>query len=499
MSAPILDQTQTPLLSALANAARSQHIALHTPGHKSGRGASPALIDLVGLAALKADLPEIPGLDNLFAPEGPIRTAQALAADAFGAEKTWFLANGSTSGIEAAILATCGPGDRVLIPRNVHQSVLSGLVLSGAVPIYLNPTYSADWDLALGVTSEAIEAALVAFPQIKAVVVVSPTYEGICSDIAAIAAVVHRYDAVLLVDEAHGPHLHFHPDLPEDAIAAGTDLAVQSTHKVLSAFTQAAMVHVQGKRINRDRLRRALAMTQSSSPNYLLLASLDAARQQMATGGKALLSQTLDWVMELRARHSTLTPIRTLEPDDIAVKGAANPKQFSLDLTRFTVDVAPLGITGFTADEYLHQLGVTVELPTLTHLTSIFTLGNTAADGEQLLAALRTLVEQAYTLESFCHKRMARLKQPFPRLSQPPMTPREAFFAPQGTVPTSSAEDYLRPVALCPYPPGIPVVLPGEVITAEAISHLQAVHQAGGVITGIADRTLATLQVVAQP
>jgi arginine/lysine/ornithine decarboxylase len=459
-------------------------------------GASQQLIDVLGHLALSADLSEIPGLDNLFAPEGPIKAAQILAATAFGAEETWFLANGSTSGIEAAILAICGPGDLILVPRNVHQSVLSGLVLSGAAPIYLNPTYSADWGLVVGVTAAAIETALATYPNIKAVVVVSPTYEGICSDIAAIAALVHRHDVVLLVDEAHGPHLHFHPGLPQDALAAGADLVVQSTHKVLSALTQAAMVHVQGKRINRYRLGRALAMTQSSSPNYLLLASLDAARQQMAVAGEALLSRVLDEVAAVRSRCQNLSPLRPLRAADVA----AIPGHFSVDPTRLTVDVSPLGITGFTADGYLHQQHqVTVELPTLTYLTSIFSIGNTAADGEQFTAALRALVDQADILEPFTHKRFAKPMQPLSDLSQPPMSPRDAFFAPQWTVPITFAAGQLSATALCPYPPGIPVVLPGEVITAAAIAHLQAVHQAGGVITGAADPTLATLQIVAQP
>ncbi|MDA0268592.1 MAG: aminotransferase class I/II-fold pyridoxal phosphate-dependent enzyme [Cyanobacteria bacterium] len=491
-----LQPTEAPLLSALALAAQWQHVSLHTPGHKGGTGASQGLIDVLGHLALVADLPEIPGLDNLFAPEGPIKAAQTLAAMAFGAEETGFLANGSTSGIEAAILATCGPGDRILVPRNVHQSVLSGLVLSGASPIYLNPTYSADWGLALGVTAEAIATALATYPEIKAVVVVSPTYEGICSDIAAIAASVHRHDAILLVDEAHGPHLHFHPDLPQDAIAAGADLAIQSTHKVLSALTQAAMVHVQGTRINRERLRRALTMTQSSSPNYLLLASLDAARHQMALDGSALLTQTLKLVDMVRSRCQDFSPIRTLS----AAAVAALPGGFVLDPTRLTVDVSPLGITGFTADEYLHhQHRVTVELPTLTSLTSIFSIGNTTADGAQLTAALRSLVDQADTLEPFTHQRLSNLIQPLPDLSQPPMGPRDAFFAPQRAVAIPAAIGQLSAVALCPYPPGIPVVLPGEVITPGAIAHLQTVHQAGGTITGLADPALATLQIVAQP
>jgi arginine decarboxylase len=493
--APATHHPETPLLSALLQAAQSQHTNFHTPGHKGGRGAAQGLIELLGKSALQADLPEIPGLDNLFTPEGPIKAAQTLAAEAFGAEETWFLANGSTSGIEAAILATCGPGDRILIPRNVHQSIMSGLVLSGAAPIYLNPRYCPAWGLAYGVTAQAVGAALRIHPEIKVVVVVSPTYEGICSDIAAIAPLIHDHGALLLVDEAHGPHLHFHPALPQDALAGGADIVVQSTHKVLPALTQAAMLHVQGIRVNRDRLRQTLAMTQSSSPNYLLLASLDAARQQMVLGGHGLLAKTLERVATVRSRCCQLPTIRTLTAAIVtAIPG------FCLDPTRLTVDVSPLGITGFTADDYLHrQHHVTVELPTLTHLTSIFSIGNTDADGEQLIRALEALVAYAPALEPKEQKSLAHPTQSLPELSQPPFSPRAAFFAPQQTVPIAAAIGQPSAVSLCPYPPGIPVILPGEVITSTAIAHLQAVHRSGGIITGASDPTLATLRIVAPP
>ena len=313
----IADQTPTPLLSALVQAVNRQAVSFHTPGHKGGQGATAAMQQLLGAGALQADLPELPELDNLFAPAGPIQAAQTLAAQAFGAEETYFLANGSTSGIEAALLATSGPGDTVLVPRNAHRSVFAGLVLSGAQPVYVSPVQSPGWDVAWGLGPDQVAAALTTVPKIRTVVLVSPNYQGVCAPVAAIARQVHDHGACLLVDEAHGAHLACHADLPPAALAAGADVVVQSTHKTLSALTQAAMVHVQGQRIDRDRLRQGLQITQSTSPNYLLLASLDAARQQMALQGMERLARTLHLAQEVRAALAALTPLKVLGQGDL--------------------------------------------------------------------------------------------------------------------------------------------------------------------------------------
>lgn len=485
-----LDQTQAPLLETLGRSANRPHAAFYAPGHKRGQGTPEPLRALLGESALAVDLPELPELDNLFAPEGAIAQAQALAAAAFGSEQTYFLVNGSTCGIEAAMLAVCRPGEKVVVARNAHQSVISALIVTGATPVWVQPEYDPAWDLAGGVRPDAVAAALRQHPDSRAVLVVSPTYQGICSDLFAIAAIAHRYGVPLLVDEAHGPHFAFHPDLPPSALEAGADLAVQSTHKVLSALTQASMLHVQGDRICRQRLRRALQITQSTSPSYLLLASLDAARQQMALGGHHLLSQTLALALAVRSQLTPLPGIRVCAPSASALAKA----DCRFDLTRLTVDVSGLGLSGFEADEILHEeLGVTAELPTLRQLTFILSLGNTAADMERLTQAFTTLSQRPRSAPAA----PAQLP-PLAALPLPPMalTPRDAFFATAETVPRAAAVGRLSAATLCPYPPGIPLLLPGEVITAEALQSLQQVHQAGGYITGAVDPTLATLSVI---
>lgn len=485
--------TPAPLVSALAQAMQRQCTAFYAPGHKHGAGMSASLIELLGSQVFRADLPELPELDNLFAPEGPIHAAQVLAAQTFGAEETFFLANGSTCGIEAALLAVCNPGDQVLIPRNAHISVLSALVLCGAWPIFLTPVHHPQWDLALGVTAQQIEHALQTYPEIRAVVVVSPNYQGICADIAAIATCVHAQSNILIVDEAHGAHLSFHEQLPKGAIASGADLVIQSTHKVLAAMTQASMLHVQGPRIDRERLRKALQLTQSTSPNYLLLASLDAARQQMAQSGQALMARTLELVQGVRSRFADLAPLQCLTPEQVATF----PGNLQLDLTRLTVDVSDLHITGFTADAWLHEtVGVTAELPTLRQLAFIFSLGNSRADSERLVQALAELVQTAATLTAPSWGDFPNAPWIEKPLSKPPLSPREAFFASAQRIAIAQAVGQISADTLCPYPPGIPVLLPGERITQAAVTYLQQVHGAGGTITGNTDPTLQTLRII---
>ncbi|MGB8687484.1 MAG: aminotransferase class I/II-fold pyridoxal phosphate-dependent enzyme [Microcoleus sp.] len=505
-------QTKTPLLDALRDRTNQPHSPFYAPGHKGGQGISQLLVDLLGAQVFRSDLPELPELDNLFNPEGVIAEAQNLAAEAFGAEHTRFLANGSTCGIIAAIVATCGPGDKIILPRNIHSSAISGLILSGAIPIFVNPEYNQDWDIANCITPESAAAALKQHPDAKAVMVVYPTYHGVCGDLRAIAKITHEYNIPLLVDEAHGAHFNFHPNLPEPALSAGADLTVQSIHKTLGAMTQASMLHVKGSRVDIQKLNRALQLVQSTSPSYILLASLDAARQQIALHGEPLMTQTLLLAEKARSGISQIPGLSVLEP--LNTPGFAD-----LDQTRLTVKVSDLGITGFAADEILHsQFGVTAELPMPQHLTFIISLGNTESDIENLVKGFQNLtlcgtgilpVLEKGGLEAHPTRKFtlcgtgilpvlengARSQLGFP---PPPLSPRDAFFSPTETVAADKAVDRLSAELICPYPPGIPVLMPGEVITSKALEYLQQIQAAGGKITGCSDPNIQTLKVVRQ-
>ncbi|MEH2376513.1 aminotransferase class I/II-fold pyridoxal phosphate-dependent enzyme [Nostoc sp.] len=489
----MLNQNKTPLLDALkANAARP-HAPFYTPGHKQGKGISQPLADLLGKAVFRADLTELADLDNLFAPQGVIEEAQQLAAEAFGASQTWFLVNGSTCGIEAAILATCGTGDKIILPRNVHSSEIAGLILSGAIPIFLNPEYDPVLDIAHSITPNAVESALQQHPDAKAVLTVYPTYYGVCGDLSAIASITHQYNIPLLVDEAHGAHFAFHPQLlPTPALAAGADLTVQSIHKVLGAMTQASMLHVQGNRIDGDRISKALQLVQSTSPSYLLLASLDAARQQMALHGKMLMSRTLQLADEARTRISQIPGLSVLEMPSLGESLGF----VALDKTRLTITVSGLGLTGFEAEEILDEkFAVTAEFASLQHLTLIISLGNTPADIEQLVQGFTTLAKEYrrtnLTLNNNIWQNIVR------KLSHPlHFSPREAFFAVSETLPLAQTSDRICAEIVCPYPPGIPVLMPGEVITKPILDYLQHIQAMGGFISGCNDPSFKTLKVL---
>ncbi|MCC5656665.1 aminotransferase class I/II-fold pyridoxal phosphate-dependent enzyme [Nostoc sp. XA010] len=492
----MLNQNQTPLLDALkANAARP-HTPFYTPGHKQGEGISQSLVDLLGKAVFRADLTELADLDNLFAPQGVIQEAQQLAAAAFGASQTWFLINGSTCGIEAAILATCGTGDKIILPRNVHSSAIAGLILSGAIPIFLNPEYDPVLDIAHSITPNAVEFALQQHPDAKAVLTVYPTYYGVCGNLSAIANITHQYNIPLLVDEAHGAHFAFHPKLPTSALAAGADLTVQSIHKVLGAMTQASMLHIQGNRIDCDRISKALQLVQSTSPSYLLLASLDAARQQMALHGKMLMSRTLQLADEARTRISQIPELSILQIPAYQEGLGGSPGFLALDETRLTVTVSGLGLTGFEAEEILDEkLAVTAEFASLQHLTFIISLGNTPADIEQLVQGFITLAKQYYRSNLTVKNQVwLNLNRTLDYALQ--LSPREAFFAVSEILPLTQTNKRICAEIVCPYPPGIPVLMPGEVITQSVLEYLQQIQTMGGFISGCNDISLKTLKVV---
>ncbi|BAZ20469.1 Orn/Lys/Arg decarboxylase [Kalymmatonema gypsitolerans NIES-4073] len=532
----MLNQNQTPLLDTLKACAERPHAPFYTPGHKRGQGISQSLADFFGKATFRADLPELAELDNLFAPGGVIQEAQQLAAEAFGASQTWFLVNGSTCGIEAAILATCGSGDKIILPRNVHSSAIAGLILSGAMPIFVNPEYDPVLDIAHSITPSAVQVALEQHPDAKAVFMVYPTYYGVCGDVRAIASVAHQYNIPLLVDEAHGAHFAFHPQLPTPALAAGADLSVQSIHKTLGALTQASMLHIQGDRIDddwarhtlgdglrptkgdwakptlRERISKALQLVQSTSPSYLLLASLDAARQQMALHGKELMSRTLQLADEARTRISQIPGLFVLSaPAPLPASGEGLGVGFrgfvALDRTRLTVTVSGLGLTGFAAEEILdQQLGVTAEFASLQHLTFIISLGNTQEDIEQLVQAFTILAKMTPPPAPSPQARRGFgsgvFKTPlvwddfFKMANCVPISPREAFFAATETLPIEETTERICAEILCPYPPGIPVLMPGEIITQAALEYLQQIQLMGGFISGCADSSLKTLNVV---
>lgn len=486
-------QQKVPIVEALQKYICKGTIRFHMPGHRGRRAADNLLADFLGSRVFAADVTNVPGMDDLHQTHGVIREAQERAASVFGADYTYFLINGSSCGLLALVLTVCNPGDRILVPRNMHRSILSGIILSGAVPVFFTPEYDEEYGIFLGTPADTIARGLESHPNIKAVIIVNPTYHGITSNLARVAQIVHARGIPLLVDEAHGPHLHFHGDLPPDALASGADAAVQGTHKILGAFTQASMLHIKGGLVDKHRLEGCLRLVQSTSTSYLLLASLDTARAHMEANGRQLVETALQQAAYLRHNIMSMPRFSVLGPDRVGGRGI-----FGLDPTKITISVRELGISGLWAERWLREEHrIQVEMAEMFGLLLIIGFGNRRADLESFLRALEGMVR--YTTQN-----RAGLYQSLPTeggngmpgIPELVISPREAFGAPVTTLPLHRAVGRVSAEVISCYPPGIPVLCPGEKVTAEIVTYLTAQRNVGAHFQGCSDPRVQTLRVV---
>lgn len=485
-----MDQQRIPVLEALRAHLKTNPLALHVPGHKMGRGFPPEAAVWLE-QALRLDLTELPGLDDLHQPEGAIREAQQLAAEAFGSDETHFLVGGSTAGNMAMIFAACSPGETILIPRNAHKSVHNAVMLAGARPVYLYPETDERFGIPTAIRAEEVRRALSEHPDARAVLITSPTYQGVCSDIAAIAGEAHRFGKLLLVDEAHGAHFSFHEKLPPSAIQSGADLAVQSAHKTLGSLTGSAMLHGKKGRYDSERLRIFLGMVQTSSPSYLMLLSLDAARQQMATRGRALLDEAMQALSRGR---------RELEKTEGLALYGGGAHVAGVDPFKWWIRVRRLGLTGFAAERFLRETrGIFFEMADDGHLLAVFSYADTEKqvnrllDGLRLLAGLQGPADK--TADAARERQSAFLRQTRFRLEQV-MLPGEALHSACRHVALESAAGQVAAEPVIPYPPGIPLILPGERYTAELVGCLREMREAGARFQGAEDAALEHVRVI---
>ncbi|KAL8265091.1 hypothetical protein R6Q59_023221 [Mikania micrantha] len=479
-----------PLVSALKASATQKVASFHFPGHNRGQAAPSSLTRLIGTQPFLHDLPELPELDNLFAPEGPILDAQKQAAKLFGAKETWFLVGGTTCGIQASVMATCSPGDTLILPRNSHISAFSSMVLSGVIPKYIFPEYDFDWDIACGITPSQVENAIneldIEGRKASAVLITSPTYHGICSNLEEISQLCHSHNIPIIVDEAHGAHLGFHQHLPLSALSQGVDLSVQSTHKVLCSFTQSSMLHMSGTIINREKICQCLQTLQTTSPSYLLLASLDAARAQISDNHETIFNKPIEIAMEARSLIEKIPGMRVF-----------NSSNFRLDPLRLTVGVWDLGISGFEADDILYKdYGVVSELTGTRSITFAINLGTHRDDVLRLVSGLKH-ISQTHSFSTLNAERLdgETVKSCIQSTSGMRLSPREAFFARKKKESFKECVGKICGELVCPYPPGVPLLIPGEVITEEALGYLVQVKNNGGFVSGAADSSLSSIVV----
>ena len=486
-------QSHAPYLDALRAYADRNAGRFHVPGHKGGQGADPGLVEAIGEKALAMDIPAlVEGIDAAPPDPTPFQHAQALAAEAWGARRTWFITGGASQCNHVICMALAHLGETVVVQRNCHSSTVDGLVLSGLRPTFIAPELDPALRIAHCVTPEALERALDATPDAVAALVVSPTYFGAVADVAGLAAVAHARGVPLVVDEAWGAHLAFSDELPAHALSLGGDVVVSSTHKVVGSLTQSAMLHlgVEGEdRIGEALLDRCVTLLESTSPSSLLSGSLDAARRLAATEGAQLLSETL------AALHQTREAIRAIPGLDVLDERlTGTPGVHGWDPLRLSIDVRGTGLTGYDIDPALRELDdIQLELFGENVIVALFGMGEQAGpQGERLVAALVRAVEH---LGSDTDREQEPFAPP-PPWGELAMSPRQAFLGPQEVVPAADAVGRVAAESLAAYPPGVPNVLPGERLTGPTLEYIQRALDHGGALRGASDRKLRTLRVV---
>jgi lysine decarboxylase len=478
---------QPIILDQLLKHSKKGMVSFHVPGHKSGKIYERFNYKNFTGQLLSMDITEIPGADNLHAPEEMIREAQERAAKFYKADHTFFLVDGTSCGIISMLMAVANPGDKVIVPRDCHKSVIHGLILGNITPIYIQPEVWAEKGISMGIRTESVEKALKEYPEAKAVLITYPNYYGVCSDIQAIATIVHKYDKILLVDEAHGAHFNLSDRLPMSAMEAGADIAVQSTHKTLPAFTQASMLHVKSGRIDIHRLKVMLAMQQSSSPSYLLMASLDMARFIAESEGKLLMNHLLGYIDMFKNQVEEAGKIEILGETEAKAYGAK-----TVDPTKILIDMTGQGIQGMVIEELLRaKYHIQMELANINIALAVATIGNERNDFDRLAHGLLSI----QVGKGIAHKRIER-----PLFSyQPPkmkLTPRQSIYMEKTTVNFAHSSGKISGEYLIPYPPGIPILCPGEEITEEVIEYTKDLKKNGIQIVGLEDRTIEKIKII---
>ncbi|MFC4601940.1 aminotransferase class I/II-fold pyridoxal phosphate-dependent enzyme [Cohnella hongkongensis] len=483
-----MDHHRTPLFDALRSHARQNPVQFHIPGHKKGSGMDPEYRDYIGQNVLDIDLINIAPLDDLHQPTGVILEAQQLAADAFGADATYFSVQGTSTAIMTMILAVCGTGDKIIVPRNVHKSVLSAIIFAGARPVFLSPVRDTNLGIDHGVSTRSVRRALERHPDASALLVINPTYYGVCANLKEIVDLAHEYDIPVLVDEAHGALIHFSDELPMSAMQAGADMAATSVHKLGGSMTQSSILNLRKGLVNPLRVQTILSLLTTTSTSYPLLASLDTARRQLAIRGRELAERTLR-LARLGREEINRIPGLYCFGDELLGEEAT----YDYDPTKLTVHVRHLGITGYDAENWLREhYKLEVELSDMYNILCLITPGDDEASIGILIEALRALSE-AYYAKS---KEIAEVDVVIPEIPHLALTPRDAFYGETERVPFKESAGRIIAEFIYVYPPGIPILLPGEVISQDNIDYIVDHLEVGLPVKGPEDRSVTHVKVI---
>lgn len=476
-------QDKAPIMDALNQFKRMRVVPFDVPGHKRGKG-NRELTDFLGEKCMSVDVNSMKPLDNLCHPVSVIQEAEQLAADAFGAEYAFFMVNGTTSAVQTMVLTACKKGDKIILPRNVHRSVINALILGGAIPIYVNPEMDHRLGIALGMSIAAVKKAMEENPDAKAVLVNNPTYYGICSNLKEITKLAHERNIMVLVDEAHGTHFYFGEDMPISAMAADADMASVSMHKSGGSLTQSSFLLV-GKRMNPGYVRQIINLTQTTSGSYLLLSSLDISRKNLALHGKQIFAHVRELAKYARAEINQIGDYYAYCREIIN-----GDTVYDFDVTKLSINTLDVGLAGIEVYDILRdEYDIQVEFGDIGNILAYISVGDRKQDVERLIGALSE-VRRRYKREK---TGMLRHEYINPEVA---VAPQKAFYADKVSIPLEQSVGYICSEFVMCYPPGIPILAPGEKITKEIMEYICYAKQKGCFLTGPEDMQIQHLNVL---
>lgn len=482
------DQSKAPIYEALLKYRDARIVPFDVPGHKHGKG-NPELTEFLGKACLSVDVNSMKPLDNLCHPTSVIKDAEELAAEAFKAAYCFFMIGGTTSAVQSMILSVCRAGEKIIMPRNVHRSAINSLVLSGAIPVYVNPGVNERLGIPLGMSASDVEKAILENPDAKAVFVNNPTYYGICSDLKKITELAHKHGMAVLVDEAHGTHFYFGENMPISAMAAGADMAAISMHKSGGSLTQSSFLLIGTNTSNfgvtEGRVRSVINLTQTTSGSYLLLSSLDISRRNLALGGKEIIAKvikTADYAREEIAKIGGYYAFGSelINGDDI----------YDFDRTKLSVHTRDIGLAGIEVYDYLRDCyDIQIEFGDIGNILAYISVGDMWKDIERLVSAM------AEVKRRFSKDKTGMLDHEYinPKVI---LSPQEAFYGNQKSLPIEESSGRISGEFVMCYPPGIPILAPGEMITEEILGYIRYSKERGCVMTGTEDMNIERIRVI---
>lgn len=481
-----MDQSRAPIHEALEKFRKKRVVPFDVPGHKRGRG-NKELKDFLGETCVGIDVNSMKPLDNLCHPVSVIKEAEQLAAEAFGAAHAFLMVGGTTSAVQSMVLAVCKRGDKIILPRNVHRSVINAMVLCGAVPVYVNPDVDQKLGIALGMKVSQVEEAIKENPDAVAIFVNNPTYYGICSDIRSIVKLAHDNDMYVLADEAHGTHFYFGENLPIDAISAGADMAAVSMHKSGGSLTQSSILLI-GKEMHEGYIRQIINLTQTTSASYLLLSSLDISRRNLALRGKEIFAQVMDLAEYARKEISNIGGYYAYSSDMIN-----HDSIYDFDKTKLSIYTLDIGLAGIEVyDKLRDEYDIQIEFGDMGNILAYLSIGDRKQDIERLASSLAEIKR----LNSRGKEGLMPHEYISPQLA---VSPQAAFYADKEQLDLQETSGRICSEFLMCYPPGIPILAPGEMITDRILDYIIYAKEKGCSITGPEDPDINKLNVLKLP